>query len=1006
VPLRLSSTCKDAILLQLDAASTTSALSVLLAFLTSASESEAELGRTKTSKLLSAIQQQLQHSGLLECIPELYVSTAEALRSAAALKTCSTMSDSAEAAAADTCTSSSCATAAAQSSSASTEGLSEGSDHVSNDCSRVRDSAADSRSTAGSSRSSSSKRMDSSDSAHPSIRQMEAYSEVLLPLYVQLSTLNPPDVTGTGSSQQLVRDGAGQLAACTITASQLVVAVLLNSPEPSVSKQLPEPYVCLWENLSDKAALALGALSDQLAVMGGEGLQSPPVVSMAMDSAAARQQLLSPNYMLSMSYLTVLTALTAMYEEQRDFSRSERSSIQQQLMCGKGSRHAALLLAASSSSCSGGSSNSTSASSSRRSSASQTEELGDGAATVDVDPSEQRLHEYGWSKLFPGMNRYHLDMLKPFGIHVSSLLWPAMRPGAHALINYAYAAQQLLVADVSMLLAWMHMPASLSELHQHQRQAVQPHMQLMVQCLMLPCVLAQWAPGSRCHSLVANTLSQLVQSTPPPRLRAAGSVSSAGYESSCSATRQHNQGMPSSSAAAASATADGSDTASSQESQPRVVVDAQQITTQMLSDHERFIRSLTRCDLLAKKSHWMNAALCNMAALYQMIQANPFLHWTILSGPNSPEQQQLHSLCCSMLKLSASRMSWRDSTANQLRWAAAIASAAVACAVIPTAHATYVCTTIRQVAGEGPNTSSSHRNHQAAASVGSSCPYSSASECAVAAGMMAAFTTLACENRGAQDSHSKVSSVPGLAIFGRCCLQTSQQLKEQIPVILQQRLGLLRGQPLSRGEPGCPFPGQNCRPFTDAAGACLEPLDLQPVLAGGNSLLHSILRLLGAGLFFDRPARQFEGAEVLQEKLRELDDAAVDAIDTGKATAAPLVALVKQLRVTGLACCSHPVAPMCNNPSCSTTRGDTELELVTGKSCMCGGCRVAHYCCRACQQEHWELHKPACKALMAAKAAAAAAKKVCCDDVYSDEFFECGGNEPCWLEELLNGCSG
>jgi hypothetical protein len=60
---------------------------------------------------------------------------------------------------------------------------------------------------------------------------------------------------------------------------------------------------------------------------------------------------------------------------------------------------------------------------------------------------------------------------------------------------------------------------------------------------------------------------------------------------------------------------------------------------------------------------------------------------------------------------------------------------------------------------------------------------------------------------------------------------------------------------------------------------------------------------------------------------------------------------------------------LCNNPCCSNLAGLTELGLVSGRSCVCGGCRVARYCGRECQRAVWKQHKPVCAALAAAAAA-------------------------------------
>ena len=93
----------------------------------------------------------------------------------------------------------------------------------------------------------------------------------------------------------------------------------------------------------------------------------------------------------------------------------------------------------------------------------------------------------------------------------------------------------------------------------------------------------------------------------------------------------------------------------------------------------------------------------------------------------------------------------------------------------------------------------------------------------------------------------------------------------------------------------------------------------------------------------------------------------------GGAGAVKGVGLAGRVHALGVSLSSLPLSWGCNNPLCTNMQGPAEAGIVQGKGHKCNGCRMAYYCGKTCQEQHWKLHRPVCKAVAAASAAAAAA---------------------------------
>jgi hypothetical protein len=199
--------------------------------------------------------------------------------------------------------------------------------------------------------------------------------------------------------------------------------------------------------------------------------------------------------------------------------------------------------------------------------------------------------------------------------------------------------------------------------------------------------------------------------------------------------------------------------------------------------------------------------------------------------------------------------------------------------------------------------------------------------------------------------------LPTLLIFGRCCRQWAEQLQQQIPELAS---GAMQGQ--------------QCRDTllheTSAALVCIPGLRQGTGLTPGFMLEGFVYAVSEWVDCLESPAAlaQLQAAgcapQQLQQQLQALS-ATQQGMQQGL-TDASLTALVQQLQGTGAMLCNIAVPHFCNNPACGNISGPTEVQLVSGRSCICAGCRVARYCGRECQRAAWKQHKPVCKALAAA----------------------------------------
>jgi hypothetical protein len=133
----------------------------------------------------------------------------------------------------------------------------------------------------------------------------------------------------------------------------------------------------------------------------------------------------------------------------------------------------------------------------------------------------------------------------------------------------------------------------------------------------------------------------------------------------------------------------------------------------------------------------------------------------------------------------------------------------------------------------------------------------------------------------------------------------------------------------------------------------------------------SVGQKLTAAGYSTQPLVQYFGSAVAALKAVWAEGAGVAAAAAGAGGGVDeekekMEVFADSMQELGLELCLLAVPELCNNPACGNVSGPSEARLVSGKGCLCGGCRVARYCSRDCQRAVWKQHKAVCKALAAA----------------------------------------
>jgi len=244
---------------------------------------------------------------------------------------------------------------------------------------------------------------------------------------------------------------------------------------------------------------------------------------------------------------------------------------------------------------------------------------------------------------------------------------------------------------------------------------------------------------------------------------------------------------------------------------------------------------------------------------------------------------------------------------------------------------------------------------------------------------------LAAESAAGSSSSSSSSKLPWLHLLGQCYLQLGAAVdrSEANGVAELTCPGLSAEEAAAAGsgsmQPGSlSFSSSQQQQQQEEEQQEEQPEAVQAPLAVPDNCSRQgiVIEYLGQVLHQESAAISAMGIDVasILQTLEPLHSPhTIAALSNGSDTAAAAhTQLSGQLQAARVAVTALAVPHCCNNPSCSNVSGPAELQLVSGRSCICAGCQTARYCGRACQRAHWKQHKAVCKAIAAAGAAGGA----------------------------------